>query len=309
MIIFLYGPDNYRSGRKLKSIVGRYQKVHKSGLNLRRLDCQKNDFDELEKEINQTSMFHEKKLLVLNNLFSAKDFKKKFLERVEDFEKSQDVTVVYERDKVSKKDSLFKSLKKHAQAQEFNPLQGARLKKWVRQEAENMGGGIEDDALALLSDFVQEDLWQMGNELSKLSNFKERGESIREEDVELLVKPKIEPDIFKTIDAIASRDKRRALGLLKNHLNKGDEPLYLLAMINYQFRNLLIISDIVSRGRSPYSSSGLHPFVVRKSLALCRKFTIPELKKVYGKIFQVDLDVKTGRIEPETALDLLITKV
>ncbi len=308
MIIFLYGPDNYRSGRKLKTIIERYKKIHKSGLNLRWLDCQKSDFGDLEREINQTSMFHEKKLLVLNNLFSAKDFKRKFLEKVKGLKDSQDIVVIYERDKVAKKDSLFTSLKKHAQAQEFNPLQGPQLKRWVRQEAKNLGSGIEDDALTLLSDFVQDDLWQMANEVSKLSNFKKRGEAIQGKDVDLLVKPKIEPDIFKTIDAIASRDKKRALSLLKNHLDKGDEPLYLLAMINYQFRNLLIISDIVSRGLSPYSSSGLHPFVVRKSLALCRKFTVPELKKVYGKIFQVDLDVKTGKIEPETALDLLITK-
>jgi len=272
-------------------------------------DCQESNFDELNKGTNQASMFEEKKLLILYNLFSAKAFKEKFLKKAESYEKSQDIMVIYEKNKILKKDSLFIFLKKHAQAQEFNPLQGISLKKWARGEAEGLGSRIEDEALALLSDYVQDDLWQMANEVAKLSNFKEKGKAIKERDVELLVKPKIEPDIFKTIDAIASRDKKKALRLLKNHLNRGDEPLYLLAMINYQFRNLIIVSDIVLKGLSPFSASGLHPFVVKKSLALCRKFEMAELKKVYRKIFQVDLDVKTGKIDPETALDLLIARV
>jgi DNA polymerase III delta subunit len=53
----------------------------------------------------------------------------------------------------------------------------------------------------------------------------------------------------------------------------------------------------------------MHPFVVKKSLQQASKFTLEELKKIYQKIFQVDLDIKTGRIEPEVALDLFIAGI
>ena len=36
---------------------------------------------------------------------------------------------------------------------------------------------------------------------------------------------------------------------------------------------------------------------------------MPQLKKIYQKIFQVDFDIKTGKIEPETALDLLLAEI
>ena len=36
---------------------------------------------------------------------------------------------------------------------------------------------------------------------------------------------------------------------------------------------------------------------------------MPELKKIYQKIFQIDLDIKTGKIEAETALDLLLAEI
>jgi hypothetical protein len=36
---------------------------------------------------------------------------------------------------------------------------------------------------------------------------------------------------------------------------------------------------------------------------------MPELKKIYQKIFQVDSDIKIGKIESETALDLLVSSI
>ncbi|PIV65126.1 MAG: DNA polymerase III subunit delta, partial [Candidatus Nealsonbacteria bacterium CG01_land_8_20_14_3_00_12] len=50
-------------------------------------------------------------------------------------------------------------------------------------------------------------------------------------------------------------------------------------------------------------------YIIKKSYSLAQKFTIQELKKIYQKIFQVDLDIKTGRVEPEVALDLLIAEI
>ena len=127
-----------------------------------------------------------------------------------------------------------------------------------------------------------------------------------------MVRSKIETDIFKTIDAIAEKNKKRALELLHKHLEKGDSPLYLLSMINYQFRNLLIVKDFIERCK-PYNiilrKSGLHPFVVKKSYYQSQKFSFQELKKIYRKVFQIDLNIKTGRIESEMALDLLIAEI
>ena len=53
----------------------------------------------------------------------------------------------------------------------------------------------------------------------------------------------------------------------------------------------------------------MHPYVIQKSTQQTRKFNFEELKKIYQKIFQVDLDIKTGKIEPETAIDLLIAEI
>jgi len=49
--------------------------------------------------------------------------------------------------------------------------------------------------------------------------------------------------------------------------------------------------------------------VVRKSYELCQRFTLSEIKKIYQRIFLADFNIKTGKIEPQTALDVLISGI
>jgi len=310
MIYFLYGPDSYRSKQKLLEIIEGYKKVHKSGLNLIYIDTKESDFKDFYSNFKIAPMFTEKKLIILRNIFESKKFKEDFLENIEGLEKLKDIVVVYEDCEADQRIKLFKSLQKGATCQEFDYLSPAALKKWISQEFENRNTKINLDALDLLINFVKNNLWQMANEINKLSNYR-KGEIIRKGDVELLVKPNLENDIFKTIDALASKNKKLALSLLHKHLDNGDNTLYLLSMIAYQFRNLLSIKEL--QATQPYGmiakKSGLHPFVVQKSFYLCNQFTIEQLKKIYQKIFQVDSDIKTGKIEAETGLDLLVAEI
>jgi len=306
MLIFLYGQDTYRSRQKLNEIINHYKKIHKSGLNLKYFDGKNLSFQDFKDEIRSVSMFAEKKLAVLKNTFLNKNFKENFLRDSKEFAESKDIVLFYEEEEFSG-DKLFKFLKKHAKSQEFKPLQSQKLKNWVKKGFDDYGIEIREEALEKLINFVGSDLWQMANEIKKLVSYKLKcpNPEISQRDIELLVKPKIENDIFKTIDAIASKNKKQALDLIHKHLEKGDTPLYLLSMINFQFRNLLIVKS----SRFGYEKLKMHPYVIQKSTQQARKFNFEELKKIYQKIFQVDLSIKTGKVEPETALDLFIAEI
>jgi len=322
MIYFLYGEDSYRSRQKLKEIIEGYKKVHKSGLNLIYTDARKNDFNDFFDNFRTTSMFAEKKMVILKNLFSApgrpppegdaplgqsSGWQEDFSKSIKVVKDLKDIVVVYESGSVDQRIKLFKDLQKNAKCQEFKFLQPAALRRWMALEFAGNNTKADFDAENLLLSFVGNNLWQMANEIKKLSNYK-KGGIIQKKDVELLVRPNIENDIFKTIDALASKNKKQALDLLHKHLENGDNCLYLLSMIAYQFRNLLIIKDLQDK-KKPLASCGLHPFVARKSSYLCSRFSMSELKKIYRKIFQIDLDIKTGKIDAETALDMLVAEI
>ena len=311
MIYFIYGEDSYRSKRKLEEIILGYKEKHKSGLSLVYIDACKKQFKDFYSELKITSMFAEKKLIVLQNVFEDDKFQEEFLENVKNLEEVKDIIVVYENCAPDKRTKFFKALAKSIKSQEFSFLQPADLRKWVAIEFEKNKTKIKPDAIELLISFVGNNLWQMTNEINKSANYK-KNSVIEKADVELLVKPNEENEIFKTIEAIASKNKKMALTLLHKHLDDGEAPLYLLSMIAYQFRTLLIIKDLQDK-KEPYGSiakkSGLHPFVVQKSYYLCNQFTLEQLKKIYRKIFEIDSDIKTGKIEAETALDLLLAEI
>ena len=311
MIIFLYGQDTYRSRRKLNEIIEHYKKIHKSGLNLKYLNLSEKSFEDFKDEFQSISMFAEKKLIILEEAFTNQNFKENFLKNSKKFVDSKDIILFYETKETPRSDPLFKFLKKYAKSQEFKLLGGENLKNWVKKEIEKYKVKINPIALEKLTDYVGDDLWQMANEIRKLVSYK-KNKKVEAKDIELLVKPKIEPEIFKTIDAIASKNKKQALELIHKHLEKGDNPLYLLSMINFQFRNLFTIRDLIEKNKSPYALSKeakLHPYVIKKSYSQAQKFKIDELKKIYQKIFQVDLAIKTGKVEPETALDIFIAEI
>ena len=93
-------------------------------------------------------------------------------------------------------------------------------------------------------------------------------------------------------------------------------------MINFQFRNWLIVKDYLSghsegvqqndRRISSYGRvkiPGMHPYVAQKSCYQAQKFRLDTLKKIFQKLFEIDRNIKTGRVGPITALDMLVTEI
>ncbi len=311
MLIFLYGEDTYRAKQKLNQIIEKYKKNHKSGLNLKYFDAKEVDFKEISDKLKVTSMFNEKKLVVLKGIFSSKKFKEEFLKQPKELVNTEDIIVIYQRGKVDKRKKLFKFLEKKSKYQEFKMLKDKELKDWIEKEFSKHNSKITKKALTTLVNYVGNNIWHLVNEIEKLVSYKNR-ETVKQKDVKLLVKSKVDTDIFKTIDAIAEKDKRKALNLVNKHFKKGDSPLYVLSMINYQFRNLLIIKDLIEKHipyRDIFKKTNLHPFVVKKSYFQSKKFSLSKIKKVHQMLFKMDFEIKTGKIEPDLALELLITKI
>jgi len=318
MILFLYGQDTYRRLQKLNEIVGHYQKIHKSGLNLKYFDFQKDTYENFEADFRNSPMFNEKKLFVLKNVGLNDSFKINFLKEQKIFLDSKDLILFFE-DEISERNKLFKLLKKSAHFQEFQPLNREKLKHWTKQKFGKTKINIEHQALNQLIDYTGNDLWRLSGEIKKLISYKikEKTPLVTREDIDLLVKPKIELNIFKTVDALALKNKKRALFLIHQHLENGDSPLYLFSMINFQFRNLLLIktryqstnNKRISRMDNLNRELGMHPYVARKTLEFSRRFSLEELKRIYQKIFQIDLAIKTGKTNPVMALDILVAEI
>ena len=122
MIILLHGLDTYRSKQKLKEIVGEYKKRHQSGLNFIKIDFKEKDFSDFKQTVETVSMFDEKKLIIVEEIFQQSEY---LQEELLDYLKKRkissdkDLIVVFWAEKIDLKDKLFQFLKKKAKVQEL----------------------------------------------------------------------------------------------------------------------------------------------------------------------------------------------
>lgn len=316
MVFFLYGPDTFRSSRKLNEIITTYRSKYKSGFNLLKIEANEEGFERLKDRIETISMFVEKKLIILENLLSApkttqEKFQKYFKEK--DIFNGKSVSlIIFENSDPDKRLKLYKDLLKSAfKKQEFSSLSPAKTKEFILKEIKARDSKIEPQAVEKIMVFFGNDLWQIENEIQKLISFKNKN-TITKEDVEKLCVSNINLNIFDTIESIARKDKKRALKLISDHLQEGENEIRILSMINYQFRNLIKVKSLLEDRKKFYQIqriSKLHPFVVKKTLFIARNFSMEELKKIYKNLLETDFAIKTGKIDPKLGIELFVAKV
>ncbi len=315
------------------------------GLNIVDLDFEDNVSDEREKfsvlknTLLADSLFGVDKLAVLKNFLGGQEKKeatgnneseKIILEYLN--HPSRFVNLYFfQKGSPDKRKKIYKMLaamnkNNLAEIKEFIVPSGFRLNKWIENRVNLLGGKITPQAVESLTltlgkglgqkgkgGQIEEayDLWQVNNEVEKLVSFK-GDQRIVAEDINLLVKMKVDLNIFKLIDAIGNRDKKKAISFLYGQLESQTNEIYLLTMFVYQFRNLLKIKDLLERGKSIQEISSLtkmHPFVIKKSIDQCRKFSLIELKKIYRKLLDAEIAMKSGKMKPGLVLDLLVISI
>lgn len=188
---------------------------------------------------------------------------------------------------------------------------GAELEEWVRRRAAAKGVGIAPEAVDLLATYVGSNLRLLDQELEKLATYLGGQGTIGRAEVERLVSSVQEANVFHMVDALGSRNGRRALQLLRRLLSEGEHPLYLLTMITRQFRLLLQARELDAKGVPPAEMAGqmeVKPFVAKKCLEQAMRFRPAELRAILGELLEIDVGIKTGQRDGPLALELFIVR-
>ena len=180
---------------------------------------------------------------------------------------------------------------------------------WIEENAPRFGCAINRQAAEHLA-AVLPDRDTIEQELRKLSLYRNRTGTISEEDVHLLVPQSRESNIFAFADAVSDGRRRQALALLHDLPNQ--EPGYVLSMIARQFRLILKAKHAMHTVQSPNEVAravGLTrapPRAVNRVISQARRFSVDQLASIHAHIARTDFAIKRSRMDPATALDLLV---
>lgn len=318
MLILIYGDDTFQSREKLNFLISGFKdKYDRPGLNLTRLDGTKINFGELSKNISPIPFLSKKRMVVVDNFFKKnKDFEnpKEIIDYVLKFNDS--ITVFFEElsENEAKKNNFIKKILKlkndDVKIYRHQKLDLAGAKEWIRKKINGCGFSIDRWAVDILAQNIGDDLWKLNNEIQKLLAYSADKKNIDKSDVLLLSPDKIENNIFAMTDAIGNRDQKTVIKILRD-MFYTEGPGYILTMFARQFRILIGTKSLLLQNPAATRDFiadhlNLHPYVASKSLTQAKKFGLEELKKKYRQILETDKKIKTGAINPELALELLV---
>jgi DNA polymerase-3 subunit delta len=192
-----------------------------------------------------------------------------------------------------------------------HPPRGNALPTWILQHAQAQGGEFTPAAAQLLAAVAGEDPRTLSQEIIKLLTYANYSRAVTPQDVTNLTPESALTGIFDMVDSIGSRDGSRALRLLRKTVEQGSVPL-VFGMVVRQFRLLLLAREALDAGTP---AAGLaqaievHPFVAQKLASQARNFTLPALENIYRRLRDIDDEVKTGRVELDTAMESLVAEL
>ncbi len=215
--------------------------------------------------------------------------------------------LLVENKTLSNRHAIVRLAREHARGYEkaFTPPRNTT--GWIRRRAAEHQAEITPAAAAALAEATGDDLRAADNELCKLAAYADGTRPIDVDDIIELTPYVPEANIFEMVDALVAGDGKGATTRLHRLLEK-QAPLSILGMVARQFRLLLMAKTYLEGGGTPgglAEAIDVHPYAARKLPGQARSFSMAQLEAIYRRLLDYDVQIKTGRIDPELALDLL----
>ena len=202
------------------------------------------------------------------------------------------------------------------------------LAEFLDQRLKEGGKKIEAQARGMILARAGAELWAVYQELEKLLLYVGEEPWIKVKDVEEVFLDQGEGWVFDLTKALAERDSVAALSHLLRLLSQGHHPLALLAPIASEVRRLMAARQLIEgelrekwkAGMSypQFQKSMLHdgaaplpgnPYFVYMSFKSADNFTLKELVRYLGLLYQTDVRLKSTGHPPRMVMERLILEM
>jgi DNA polymerase-3 subunit delta len=199
---------------------------------------------------------------------------------------------------------------------EFKRIDKDDLSKWVRNSFSRFNKKIgfkEMDYFIVLSGYLdknsEKNLYNLENEIDKISAFAGRKEDITIEHIDAVMPKSLENDIFKLINSSAEKRVSESLSVLSDLLMQGEEVFAILAMITKQIRTMTAVTELNQKGldaKAAASKLKVHEFYAKNCLNHGKKIGMQGLIKGLNNCVSTESNVKSGKMDKRLAIEMLI---
>lgn len=318
VIYLLHGDDDFGMTGFLKAMEEKLGDSSAAQMNTTYFEGNTLDLEELRGAAAVIPFLAARRMVIVENaskkIGRGKAEQEKFLKLLEQIPEST-ALVLLERSELKGSHWLLKwaaANKDRAFVRSYAVPKGGQMVAWMRKYAAEQGGEITPQAASLLAENVGDAPRMAAGEIDKLLAFVNFARPVDVDDVEAAAAFVVGGgDYFKFIDAVAQRNGRMAMDMLKKLLDEQD-PLALFFSLVGHFRLLLQAREIYEKGGQDGAVAqtlGIHPFRAKKLTDQARMLSLETLEQIYFYLRQLDLEIKTGQIDSELALEELVVKL
>jgi len=291
--LLLTGPDAYRRGARKNFYIQAFRQKYPDG-EVERFET-KSDFNELSNAVLTPNLFGGRRLLIAEDFWTPEHFeqaeKDNFFVALDE---STDLTLICIESSLDKRTKAAKWLLKNAKVELFEHLSEGEIIAFLQQQSPTLG---RSEAMKLMSR-CGENLHNLSQEIQKLSLMTD-GQPITVQLIEehTLAHPKV-----VLWDFLADLSQKRAPAALKKFRdlrNSGESTHYIFAMLIREIGIHAKLRAGLDQGlpeKEIAARTKLHPFVVKKTLPLSRRFDRESITHLYQSLLNIDRRLKTGGI-------------
>ncbi len=319
-VCFFYGLDELQKEEAVQSII---QQLVPSGLRDFNLDILYGDETDAAQIIDRFSalpMMAKRKVVVVRNInglllqdrrslleyLETTFAKKKLSERQK--KQFENVCLIMTAHDVDTRKGFYRDLKKVVNCVNFPLLKEKEIPGWVRQRAKKYGKSMDDETSQLLCDSVGNNTIALDNELQKLAIYIGERTTIDAQAVEAVVGELRVHTVFEFCDTIALGNLARAMALLTRLLEAGISPFQLMGTLRYRLSRMA--RERGGRRRGSWSGR-IDPGTAGSGRYSRQPADLSErdLERMFAHLYETELNLKSGRQKPKTAMTLLVYKL
>lgn len=254
--------------------------------------------------------FGERRLIILENSGYFKKTPEDLEKKLEAFPPS--TYVLFVEKEVDKRSRLYKWIGKNGYASEMKTPDEKMLIRWVKSLCEKEHKQMGDPAIYYMVEHMGTDMLLLKNEMDKLFAYCLERDEIQISDIQQICVSQAEDKIFEMLDAIGSRNQKKALLLYHDLLALKEPAMRVLYMLTRHYHILTQISGLLGEGKDSKTIASvcrIPPFSVKKYTAQANAYSFESLKRIVEKCQETDQGIKTGRLQDTVGMELLIVEL
>lgn len=192
---------------------------------------------------------------------------------------------------------------------EHQPLKGRGLQDWVTQRARELG--LPAIAAAAVGRRARPDLGVLSSELRKLAAYRASGSELDPQAIDELVVVDRPEEIFRLTDHLLQHPGADAWRVLEDLLRR-ESPTTIAYRLARHLAMVLEVRTRQDRGETlaqAQSAMREHPFVVQKAFDAARSIRPEQLEAGLRVLLDYEWEVKSGQIDAESGLPVVLAKL